>query len=128
MIDRCNAYLVGKGKTIYASCYIVNFQNDQAYDANLIIDIQEKFYDYLKGRVRAPTAAIVPFRSALFFRPIQIPILFQLPAESTHHGKLGLLVRVCSHTDIRRAAPVALRLRATGLDSSGDIQISADDE
>ena len=43
----------------------MKFQNDQAYDASLIDDIKERFYDYLKGGVRAPPAVIVLLRSAI---------------------------------------------------------------
>ena len=65
MIDRNNTYLVGMSEGIYASPHIMKFQDDQAYDANLIIDIKERFYDNLKGGVQAPPAVILPMRSAL---------------------------------------------------------------
>ena len=65
MIDRSNTYLVGTSEGIYASPHIMKFQDDQAYDANLIDDIKERFYDYLKGGVQAPPVVIVPLRSAL---------------------------------------------------------------
>ena len=65
MIDRYNTYLVGTSEGIYASPHIMKFQDDQAYDAHLIDDTKEKFYNYLRGGVRAPLAAIVPLRSAL---------------------------------------------------------------
>ena len=65
MIDRNNTYLVGTSKGIYASPHIMKFQDDQAYDASLIDDIKERFFDYLRGGVQAPPAVIVPLRSAL---------------------------------------------------------------
>ena len=43
MIDRSNTYLVGTSEGIYASPHIMKFQDDQAYDANLIDDIKERF-------------------------------------------------------------------------------------
>ena len=57
--------MVGTSVGIYASPHIMRFQHDQAYDANLIDDIKERFYDYLKGGVQAPPAVIVLLRSAL---------------------------------------------------------------
>ena len=65
MIYRSNTYLVGTSEGIYATPHIMKFQDDQAYDANLVDDIKERFYDYLKGGVQAPPAGIVPLRLVL---------------------------------------------------------------
>ena len=43
----------------------MKFQDDEAYDPSLIDDIKDRFYDYLKGGVKAPPATIRPIRSAL---------------------------------------------------------------
>ena len=52
MIDLNNTYLVGTSEGIYASPHVMKFPDDQAYDANLIDDIKEKFFDYLSGGVQ----------------------------------------------------------------------------
>ena len=64
-VERCNTYLIGTSEGIYASPHIMKFQDDQAYVPSLIGDIKDRFYDYLKGGVKAPPATIRPIRSAL---------------------------------------------------------------
>ena len=53
MIDQHNIYLVGTSGGIYASPHIMKLRDDQAYDASLIDDIKERFFDYLRGAVQA---------------------------------------------------------------------------
>ena len=57
--------LIGTSEGIYASPHIMQFQDDQAYDLSLIDGIKDRFYDYLKGVVKAPPATIRPIRSVL---------------------------------------------------------------
>ena len=43
----------------------MKFQDDKAFNPSLIDDIKDRFYDYLKGGVKAPPATITPIGSAL---------------------------------------------------------------
>ena len=77
MIERCNTYLIGTSEGIYASPHIMKLQDDQAYDPSLIDDTKDRFYDYLKGGVKAPPATIRLVRSALM--PLPHPDIDPVP-------------------------------------------------
>ena len=56
---------IGTSEGIHASPHVMKVQDDQAYDPSLIDDIKDRFYDYLKGGVKASPATIRPIRSVL---------------------------------------------------------------